>query len=894
MSPSPSLAASLRDRFAKLRRGSEPPTPEVPGVAAPEGPVVRDAPNVVLHRNLLSRDDGTSHAGLWAFYILKPVDLMYKTPHELRRARTLQQYKWAELVGRNVYLRGLLAPSAIAQYARTMAASTQAVPVAQREALLECVDRASSRMVEYDVLDPVVLLGVHITPRVVPADLLPAVTTDWAVTNDKPDWVHSVRREMHQVDAIVRGEGWGARPVTAEGLMWAVSASQGLGLPAPPFNFESTTGGGEWVDLDGFNCGAYVTASEFAPAVTVRAARDFQEHEVHVVVQPAGNFGPRDMDAVFEQPWLAWASATNRPDIGPVEWVVIGTVVPGDQLISSAGQDRRRAEETEKEWLKHDQNPPPEIQRGIGIAARVEDEVSNAPPEVAARFQGVVLFATCGPDRSGALQRARQLRSDIAREQGIELVDASAQYALYRAFTPGAVQSADLAVLGGNVTRMPLYFLATAVPNGVPPSGDRTGMPLGPIGGAPGYYLYDPHGAPARNVSGLTAIIGQQGTGKTTLAASMVYWSALTGHRNIVTDPSGQMARLCQLPELRDVSRVFELASASAGSAVPSLLVPEPRRGDFSTVDQYRRAVQEATLARVDVTVDVFREMLPARVLDTDTGAYMVSEIQEAVNSCGSHYGADPRDILEHLKAGGQHAQNAERLLRMASRNVPVFFPAGEVDDSLINEHVGSGGSLLTIISMQGITLPPAGLPRHQWTNEQQRSAPTMMVASLLALRLMYESREPKQIMLDEIGLIAPSGQGASPMITRSAIESRKWGATVSVIGQSPAMFMGLGDEMANLVGTAFIGGLDAEVGRNALPLLGLSVSSGHEDTIASLGQGEFLVRRRDAHGSSETRRVYFDRAWFSDELHQAIDTTPVRSSRVDPGATLADRLVAT
>ena len=890
MSPSISL---LKDHFAKLRRGPAKSTPDVPGVAAPEGPVVRDTPDVVVHHNLISRDDGTAHAGLWAFYVMKPVDLMYKTPHELRRARTLQQFNWAALAGRNIYLRGLLAPSAIAQYASSMEESTRDVPSAQRDELLACVDRASERMVEYDVLDPVVLLGVHITQRVVPANLLPEVTTTWASGNDTPDWIHSVRREMHQVDAIVRGEGWGARPVTAEGLMWAVSASQGLGLPAPPFNFESIQNSGEWMSLDGFNGGAYVTASEFAPAVTVRAARDFREHEIHVVVQPAGNFGPRDLDAVFEQPWLAWALSTNRPDIGPVEWVVIGAIVPGDQLISSAGLDRRRAEETEKEWLKHEQTPPPEIQRGIGIAAQVEDEVSNAPPEVAARFQGVVLFATCGPDRSGALQRARQLRSDIAREQGIELVDASAQYALYRAFTPGAAQSADLAVIGGNVTRMPLYFLSTAVPNAVPSSGDLRGMPVGPIGGAPGYYLYDPHGAPARNVSGLTAILGQQGTGKTTLATAMVYWSVLTGHRNIVTDPSGQMARLCDLPELRDVSRVFELASASAGAAVPSLLVPEPRRQDFPTIDQYRRAVQEATMARVDVTVDVLREMIPARVLDTDIGAYMIAEIQEAVNERGSHYGADPRDILAHLAAGGTHAQSAERILRAASRNVPVFFPAGDVDDSLIDSHVGSGGSLLTIISLQGVTLPPAGLPRHQWTNEQQRSAPTMLVASLLALRLMYESRGPKQIMLDEIGIIAPSGQGASPMITRAAIESRKWGATVGVIGQSPAMFMGLGDEISNLVGTAFVGGLDSDVGRNALPLLGLGRDSGHEDTIASLGQGEFLVRRRGEHGSFETRRVYFDRSWFNDALRQAVDTTPSVVSRAGPSASLADRLVS-
>ena len=865
------------------------PTPPDGATIAPPEPV-----NAAIHGHLLTRRYGNVDDGLWAYYVLAPQDQMFISPHDRERTYGSQIFRLRSLVGRRIWWRGTLSPSPVSAYGEAMMRAADGMSPARAAAYADMIGAAQKVMIGYDAMNPVCTLGVQITKRYIEPEHLQLVAGSGPIQNDL-SFLNDVRRELGQVTVAVRREGFMARPINGPGLMWLTHASRGMGCPTPPLVLDSNATARAWESVDGFSDGLYATAGEFSPTVHVSALRSLAQYDAHVVVQPVEDFGPRDLEDHSVLPWLGWVLGQNEPGIGPVEYVVLGEIVAGEDLIQTAGLDRKRAESTREDWEQHNETPPPAIGRGIHLAAKIEDEVTTAPPEIAARFQGVVLLATSGPTVGDALDRAEQLRLHAAREQKLTLAhDVKAQYALYRAFAPGARETGDPAVIEGYVTRMPLYYLASAIPNGFAPSGDRVGMPVGPIGGATDFYVYDPHGAPARNVSGLTAILGKQGAGKSSFAGAAIYWSSLSGHRNVFTDPAGMMRRLCELPELKDDSYVFDMSKARPGVAVPSLLIPDPSRRDYPNEMAYERAMAEAKLSRVDATLDVFRELLPYPIVMSEQGAYLMSAIESVVAEHGSEYGSNPWYLLEQMEKDSDYGRQAARLLRARGEG-SVFFPdrGQNVDDRDLRARFER--ATLTGISMEGIAVPPPGLPRPMWTRDQMRSAPLLLVASLLAMRVMYADRNPKLLTLDELGILASHGQGASPLIVRSGTESRKWGATVHVVGQNPTMFTSLGDEISNLLGAAFIGQMEPKTARACLPLLGLAEDSGHDYTIASLERGEFLVSRTTGQGAiPAVRRTYMDRGWWNERLWAALDTTPTTQTRLDETADLSDLLVVT
>ncbi len=867
----------MRALLGKFRRNQD--ETETPMPVPPEDAVIADPEpaGAATYKHILTRDHGNIDDGVWAYFVLAPQDQMFATPHDRERTYGAQIFRLRSLVGRRIYIRGTLSPSPVSAYGAAMMRFTEGMSVAQASAYADMIGRAQQVMIGYDAMNPVSLVGVQITKTPVRPEHLPLLASPSAIIPTELSRLNDVRRQLMQVTTAVRREGYAARPINGPGLLWMIHASRGLGCPSPPLILDGdNVEAREWTQVDGFTDGVYATASEFSPTVHVSALRSLKQYDAHVVVQPVKDFGPRDLEDHSMLPWLGWALGQNEPDIGPVDFVVLGEIIAGEDLVQTAGLDRRRAQSTQDDYQQHDEAPPPAIGRGIMLASRIEDEVSTAPPEIAARFKGVVLFATSGPTVGDALDRAEQFRLRAAREQNLTLAhDVKAQYALYRSFTPGARETGDPAVIGGYETRQPLYYLASGIPNGFAPSGDRIGMPVGPVGGATDFYLYDPHGAPARNVSGLTAILGKQGTGKSSFAGSCIVWSALSGHRNVFTDPSGMMRRICDLPELRGDSYVFDLAKARPGTAVPSLLVPDPRRGDFMNDLAWRRAMGEARTARIDGTLDVFRELLPHQIVMSERGAYLMTALEEAVTQHGGDYGADPWEIIARLKEAGEHGAAVAKILETRGEGT-VFFPERGRDVDAETLQARFERATLTGISLEGVAVPPPGLARPSWTRDQQRSAPLLLVSSMLALMAMYADRNETLLTLDELGILATHGQGVSQVVMRAGTESRKFGTTVHVVGQNGSMFTGLGEEVSNLLGAAFVGQMDLKAARVCLPLLGLDLDSGHDRTITNLERGEFLVSRTTGQGSATAvRRVYADRGWWTPDMWEALDTTP-------------------
>lgn len=837
--------------------------------------------------NLLTRDDGTSDAGVWAYYLLTGHDHQYVADDDRDRAYMDHVHRWSDLAGKRVWLNGLRNPFNVDAYVAAQLARPHTA--ASGDHWADTVTAAAAIIEQYESAAPVTTLGVRVSATPVNPDHLHYVAGSGPIPNELT-YLHAVRAERAAVDSAVSRDGWKARKLTGAELRWVIHANRSLGATPPALitdigrEHENT-----WRAVGGFTDPVHATAGDYTPTVRLAITRDNTVLERHVRVQPVERFDPRAMRVddngaelgPLGYPWLAWAASLDDEDIGPVAYTLIGEVIPGDELVRKAAHRRRRAENSVEGYEEHGKRVPLEVQRAVEHAVAVEDEVSTGAPEVAARFVGVALFATVGATDAEALTRARNLRARAAREQKITLADAYGQYHLYRAFMPGAPESASDAVIGGFRTTQPVRFLATAEPNAYTSASDALGMPIGPVGGSPELFIYDPHYGPGHNESGLSAFFGMQGAGKSTLVAALTDWSAQQGNQNVFTDPSGLMSRICDLPWHKDDSYVFELGKARPGCAVPSMLVPEPQRSDYSSNVEYVDAVRSAEAGRVAATLNVFRALLPTQVLERETDVSIA--IEEVVREHGREYGADPRRLCELMdRNGGSAGTRAARLLRTRGHG-SVFFPAPGVDIDVEAERVWSrfNSARLVGISMEGVEVPEPGTPRELWSTEQQESAPLLVASSLIAMRVMYANRLPCQITLDELGILAASGQGAAGMLRRAAVESRKWGATVNVVGQTPGMFTSLGDQVSSLVGFAAVGMMDADTAKHCLPLLALPAGAGYEREIAGLGPGTFLIRRAIRSGPDGRERqimrrnVYVERSWWHPLLVDALDTTP-------------------
>lgn len=888
----PAMLKSFRTATAKPTSHTVLATDPADGLPPPAaGAIVDPIPQTggVMFRHLMSRDDGTKDAGLWAAYVLTGIDSQFVTPESRAEVMADQAFRWADQSGRRFWLRGTTAPFPVEAYAQWLERRDpgREVPEGARTHA-DLVAGSTGTLVNYDSKSPltVIMIQIHETP--VPADKLPILLTSGPL-DDADKELADPRRQLNTVSMHARQAGFAGLPCPSAVFRWMTHSSVALGCPVPPID-TAQDNDESWAAVGGFTSGARATASEYALSTTVSVTRDLSHVQRSVVVQAVEKFGDRDLrrDPI---PWLAWISTLNDPQIGPVDYVVIGEIESGDSLTKTAQFQANKVAAAEANVIEVGEQPTRELERAVEHSRDVEDEIKTGTVEVATRFSGVVLLAVSGEDEDDACDRARQLRLFAAREQKLTLSSAYAQYSLYRAFTPGAPETASKEVTAGFRTRQPVAYLATGVPNAYATGGDRVGFPVGPVGGSTEVYLLDPIGGPARNESGLTVVIAEQGAGKSYFAgAAFIDWPAAVGVRTVFVDPAGQFKRIAAAPHNRGDSYVYNLRQARAGVAVPSLLIPDPLRAEYPIGTEFADALASAKQARIDTTLDSLTSLIPYRVLMSDRGGDIVSAIEEIVGEHGGAYGTDPWELVARLEQAGTTASSdAAKLLTVrAALEGRLFFPepGTNVDDREIGRRLDN--ALMTGISLEGIQVPQAGTPRELWSRDEQRAAPLMLVASLLAMRCMYADRQPKVITLDEVGILAASGAqgGASPLVMRAGAESRKYGATVVVLGQTPDMFTSMGDQIDSQVGTAIVGRLGSvSASRAGCVLLGLSPDSGHDATLRSLGQGEFCIRRSrpqvqaqgvPTFGRQDTvRRVYVDPTGWHEHLLAALDTTP-------------------
>lgn len=871
-------ADAPKDKAA--RKGEVSPVPELAGASAGAEPLAAYA----NEGHLLA-----TSSGVWAFYSLADQDFLGRSGDEKLTLGRAQAHRWAELCGHRVIIRQSSSPFDDYGWARKLdltypepgveaSASTLTHRLPDRDGAVpfdEVLTAGRELAEETGRRKSATVLGVRVSERRVKARDLALLLRSEPLAGAK---LEEARRSRARVDVAVSKAGFEGTPLTANSLAWLTHASLGMGAGVPPVMVDYP-GRESWdvAAVPGFTNPVAATAHPYALTTTLHIARDNAKHVRHVAVQHVDRFTDRDEDV---EPFLAWTLAYPIP----LEVVAIFDVVDGLRLKRQAEQTRRTAREIEKHHLEHDQDPPNEVARGIELALDIEDQFANGDTPTRTRLLGTLMVAVTGTTEQEALDAARDLRVAAEEEQGATLFHDYGQYRAWRSFIPGEPWLNS----GGHECRIPARFAAHAlIPNVSVSAGDPTGFLVGPVVGGHDLMLFDPFGGSRRNLSGVMLTCGNQGSGKSALAGALAWWTARLGVRTVAVDPAGLWKRLTELPDLAPDAHFLDVASATPGTLVPTVMVPEPRLADYRDETEWREAVATANAERVELMVDTLEGLLPWGYRQETRK--LTAILTTSCSNVGGAYGEDPwryvADLREHRGETGKEI--ADLLAATASlRGGSLVFPAAgrDVDprraESLLNR------ATLTVISTHGLALPPHGMPdRALWTPAQLATIPVLgLVARLATLAMYQDRRSPTHIPIDELRLIATAGSSFPSFINRVTVDSRKWLALVNLLFQSPAMINALDENIGNLAGAAFVGRLDQKDAEAARVMLRDSdPDSGIEERIADQTAGEFHVR--DWLG--RRREVYVDQSWWHDALYEALDTTPGSQGAYDdaPGS---------
>lgn len=809
-----------------------------------------------VYQHLLLAPDG-----LWAWFRAETVPWAYRSSSERASILDAATIRWSDLAGHRVHIRRTSHPVPYSVWARNLDHATPN-PLTVPEGAPTWADYlrgAQTRIAQSRMENPTTYIGVRLTTQRIKHTELPRIFSDSDVSDAR---IVRARSALTRITTIMGKDGFAAKPVTSRLLGWLIHASTGIGVPVSVASLAGSKDEWQPGDMETFTAPVVVTSTPLGRTVTVTAVRDGVQHTRHVAVLSVGRMNDRlDTDSPAFEPWLA---ATDRLPF-PVEWSAVFDVIAPESSAGSAAFFRRRAESILEHYQEHGETPPPAVSRGIHDAVRIEDEIADGDKEVAVRVAGPIRCAIAATTETETLERVATLVDQFAMHQRIALHHTWGQYGMYREFTPGELPSS-----AGFQRVMPAYYVATAVPNAGNEVGDGNGLYLGRSGHRA--VMWDPTWGPRHNKSGMVLVAGGLGSGKSTLGGGIAEMSARRGHQTVIFDPSGPLARLCQMPALTGSSRHVELSGADPGTLNPYWLIPEPVRAHYQSDTEWNAATREADVERRDLMVDALSMLLPEK----QPG--VVRALEHAVNNVGGAYAANPWRVVHALEDGDALSQQVGEQLRdiATMKGARLIFPDDE--DAAHVDARALGDNVLTVITMRGIVTPPVGTPRADWTRGERMAVPVLHLAARYAMRAMYANDHPKTILADETGIVATGASTFRSFLTRGARDSRKSNTCFAILSQNPADLLSLAPQIGNLIGSAFMGRIgDEESAAAALPLLGVPAGHGYEKALTRLETGQFLLR--DWHGRVD--RIDVDLAWRPDLL-ATLNTTPQQQVRTD------------
>lgn len=521
---------------------------------------------------------------------------------------------------------------------------------------------------------------------------------------DQPDLatVELIER-MAKVERILSGDGFNATAASPRDMAFLFHRSLSMGVPAP---VTSGVGGDRWEadDLAEFVDAREWHHSPLDPVVRIESVVNGNPVNRWVAVVSMGVMPDQQWPENGRDPWLL---ATSRLPF-PVEVSLSGVLLTSRTLEKTITFEQNRAEGVAKHYAEHAMTPPPAVGRAIRGAASNLDEVTEGDSRAAARFAGTIRFAVVAPTEAEARRRANELVDFYGDKMKMPLAYSRDAGLVLREFVPGEPRSTH-----GYQRRMPVRYLAAGLPN----VDQQIGTPTGPYfaytaGSSRRAARFDLHYGPeVLNRSGLFPIVAELGAGKSVLIGSLAYNAVRCGIDTIILDPSGPLAKLCDLPELKPFSRVLDLTSSEPGTLSPFQMVPEVIRKDFvaadGTIDEvgYDRAVRRARSERQQLMFDVLRMWLPSNLLrSAGTDVILRDAIRAAAEQATEQGIADtainPRwvrnkleEIAEGGGTGGKHAARRNKRIQALVLDELRRRPVEQRDSKLI-AHLASAPPL--------------------------------------------------------------------------------------------------------------------------------------------------------------------------------------------------------
>ncbi len=684
-------------------------------------------------------------------------------------------------------------------------------------------------------------------------------------------------RMVEQFDEVLGSFGMRGRRVEPSELEWLIFRSVALGM-SPPAQLSPVTSG-RWERGDLLALTEQIERYRTPYGSTTKLVNRLTGEERHVAVLSVGRMEPLEIPERHE-PWLHFHERLPWPMELSSRVDVLG---PGDSF-RNLEHRLRMIRSQQLDYAEHGMDAPPELERLAQRALVIGDDMTTGLPTDASRVHGWHRIAVSGRNREECLERSRRLIQLYSRELRASLQHPKNQESLAREFIPG-----EPIANTGYLRRMPVNLLAAALPQAASTVGDRRGDLIGRTAGTSRRPVFlDLHfPMEVRERSGLAVFVAEPGGGKSTLLGALGYLAARRGVQVTLLDPSGPLARLAAMPELKPFSRVLNLTGSEQGTLAPYALIPTPQRQHFDEGPrgdrEFEIALSNARAERRMLVQDICSMLVPAQVAKEATTATL---LRHAVREVPAEETSTLDDLVTCLQGLSDHdgREVANLLLDTAEMPLAMLFFGSPPPDLL-----GSDAAL-TIITMAGLRLPDLKIEREYWSAEEALALPMLHTAHRLAVRRCYGGTmsQRKLVGLDEAHFMEGWRSGRS-FLVRLARDSRKWNLSALVSSQNPKDILGL--DVQNLVSTVFVGRIaeDSEIASEALRLLRVPTDVGYEQTLAALSQvdtgsssrlgfREFVMR--DVDGRVQKVRVDVS---YVPQLLSYLDTTPTGAAPEAP-----------
>ena len=833
---------------------------------------------------LLEREQNiaTTARETWAFYTLAPTYTDGMSAAQLDAFIRDGADRVADLAGRTLWLRVTSAPFPCEDYRARLAE-----PIGDRapehvpgtitrdeiidsaawfpvDAAVEVTDGVVTRRL--DSRWPVAVIGVKLADRRIDRCDIRRILAGEPEPASRQD-VALVRAAYTDVTRSVARSGWAATPLDNDAFAWLFDASLALGhnvpMPRP----------GEASPLAGAN--VRTVQDPDGVTVPVRVEIDGDVETRHARVLRLAEWRGRDTEVL--PAWIEWAMAQPyRVDIA-----ARFEVVRPDESVESVRRAVRRTEGIVRHLEAFGKPLTETLRNAARRGPEIIDDMESGVASVGSQIHGQVLFAVSGATADEAVENAKTLKAaasrgrgdDDGRGPGLVLDSSPAQWAEWRKFLP-----LEPWTMRGHPQRQSPLMIATGLPHASRSAGDPTGIPFGGIGGSSDFYLFDLFGGVRRAKAGVWGVLGDQGSGKSSLLALAAWWGALVDRVPVtLLDPSGRITGQLRVPELWPHVREVRLdAQGPSGTLAPHFLTVDPGRDLYESDEEFESAVAAAHADRVGFAIDAALAAMPTIEVSRDPA--VVATIREAIAGVGGEYGVQPSELIAAIDGAGEVGRRVARDIRSYQR-----LPGGRLlwGDRAAGADIAQGGdALVTVVSVAGVRTPSSPDPA-TWTTDEARSVTMLAGAAQLASAHVWRDRAAKLMLFDEATNLLAGASAVQSLMRRGALDSRKVTCSFGVAMHLAGSLDSIGVHTDAMFGAAALMRTERDNAAAALPMLRAARGLGWEDLAPRLDNGELIMSGWDDRVVST--RV--DQSWLPDEFRRQLSTST--AARVEPLRTL-------